>query len=102
MTKIWVKLIVLSALILVGYMKSVSAEDVDRGKLLYENHCGVCHTPAIHQRENRKSKTLVDISKWVIRWQHHLKLGWSFEEVSAVTRYLNATYYNIESSPSSK
>jgi len=80
----------------------VHAEDIDRGKLLYENHCGGCHTSAIHQRDDRKSNTLVEMSKWVIRWQYHLKLGWSFEEVRQVVGYLNATYYHIGRSPSEK
>lgn len=79
-----------------GYVQS---EEIDRGKLLYENHCGGCHSTTVHERENRKVNSLVDLSKMVIRWQYNQKLGWSFEEVSQVMHYLNQRYYQIEKQP---
>ena len=74
----------------------IHAEEVDPGKLLYENHCGACHTPEVHERANQKVNTLVDLSKMIIRWQYHLKLNWSVEEVRQVRQYLNNRYYNID------
>ena len=78
---------------------SADADDVDRGKLLYENHCGGCHTQAVHQRENRKVDNLVDLSKMIIRWQYHLKLEWSVEEVRHVMAFLNKRYYKLNLEP---
>jgi len=75
------------------------AADVERGQLLYQNHCGKCHTAAIHQRENSKVKNLVDLSTWVIRWQYHLKLNWEMEDVRHVMAYLNEEYYHIALRP---
>lgn len=73
---------------------NLQAADTHPGKLLYENHCGGCHTPAVHERPQRKVESLTDLSKWVIRWQYHLKLNWSVEEVSQVINYLNTQYYH--------
>jgi len=79
-----------------GYVQS---EEVDRGKLLYENHCGACHTTEVHKRGNRKVNSLVDLSRMVIRWQYHLKLEWSFDEVSQVMSFLNQRFYQIDKRP---
>lgn len=79
-----------------GYVQS---EEVDRGKLLYENHCSTCHTPEVHERGNRKVTSLVDLNKMVIKWQYHLKLNWSVEEVRQVMGYLNERYYQIDKRP---
>lgn len=72
---------------------------VDRGKLLYENHCQKCHESNVHTRDDRKVKNLVDLSKWVIRWQHHLELDWSYQEVRDVMHYLNQEFYQLNESP---
>ncbi len=77
----------------------VQAQAIDRGQLLYENHCVNCHTTDIHQRGNRKVNSLNDLSKMVIRFQHHLKLGWNVNDVGQVTRYLNQKFYQIPGLP---
>lgn len=68
---------------------------VHRGQLLYENHCQVCHDSTVHIREHHKAKSSSDVQGWVIRWQNHLKLGWTMEEVNQVTDYLSETFYKF-------
>ncbi|MDX2464254.1 MAG: hypothetical protein QNK31_07060 [Porticoccus sp.] len=66
-----------------------------RGQLLYENHCIVCHDSRVHIREKRKSRSVTDIAKWVLRWSQHLKLDWNRAEINQVTEYLNQRFYEL-------
>lgn len=72
--------------------ESVSAE---RGRLLYENHCTVCHASVVHVREDRKVQTRADLLAFIVRWQSYLGLGWSAGEVKDVLAYLNEKYYGL-------
>ena len=94
---LYVKLFFLGVIISISCI--VQSEEVDRGKLLYENHCGACHTAKVHERENRKVNSLVELSKMTIQWQYHLKLNWSIDEVRQVTKFLNERYYHFDSQP---
>jgi len=73
------------------------AADAERGRLLYENHCKVCHTSVVHVREERKAATREEIQAWIRRWQKELGLQWGTAEVDDVTEYLNDRYYRLES-----
>lgn len=80
---------------LVLILNSAQAAEVDRGQLLYENHCGGCHDSKAHLREDKLVKNLVDLSKQVIRWQYAQKLNWEYDDVIQVTRYLNQEFYHF-------
>ncbi len=71
----------------------VHAADINRGRMLYENHCGVCHKSVVHVREKRVSRSIGDINHQVGRWQSELKLGWDKTEIGDVVQYLNTRYY---------
>ena len=71
--------------------------DSSRGQLLYENHCIVCHDSRTHIREKRKSRSVADIEKWVLRWDQHLKLEWNRAEINDVIQYLNRRFYQFPS-----
>lgn len=73
------------------------AADAQRGRLLYQNHCTVCHTSVVHVRERRKAKTREDIQSWIRRWQAELGLSWGSDEVDDVTEFLNDRYYRLKS-----
>ena len=74
-----------------------TAADAARGRLLYENHCTVCHTSVVHVRERRKASSREDIQSWIRRWQKELGLQWGTPEVDDVTEYLNERYYQLKS-----
>ena len=67
----------------------------DRGAMLYENHCTICHTSVVHVREDHRATSDVDVENWVRRWSSDQKLGWSDEDVADVTAYLLRTFYNF-------
>ena len=67
--------------------------DAERGQLLYENHCTVCHASQVHIRDKRKARSEDDVLEWVERWRDHLQLNWGRQEVSDVQRYLYLRYY---------
>ena len=77
-----------------GYARAAEAE---RGRLLYENHCKVCHTSVVHIREERKATTREEIQTWIRRWRKELGLQWGTAEIDDVTEYLNNRYYRLES-----
>lgn len=83
-----------SALLVCGNATAVpDDESVSRGRLLYENHCGVCHTSKIHEREKRVAKNLDGIRFQVNRWQTHLKLQWNPQEIADVVNFVNDEFY---------
>jgi mono/diheme cytochrome c family protein len=71
------------------------AADVARGRALYENHCGFCHTPKIHSRANKLPMTKNEVRLMVDDWRRQSNLAWTPEEVEDVVEYLNATRYRF-------
>lgn len=64
-----------------------------RGELLYSTHCITCHTAIIHWREKKLATDFQSLETQVRRWQSNSSLGWSEDEITDVTHYLNRTYY---------
>ena len=71
----------------------VQADERERGRLLYENHCTTCHSSTVHVRTTHKARTLEDIETQVRRWSGELGLKWRDAEVAAVRHYLGVRYY---------
>ena len=69
------------------------AADPDRGRELYDTHCGSCHSASVHGRAKRAATNFEEIRAWVIRWKENLALGWSDDEVDDVSLYLDNSYY---------
>ena len=66
------------------------------GKMLYLNHCMICHESNAHIRAKRQARSREDIATWVTRWASYLELKWSDAYVEAVTEYIDETYYQFE------
>lgn len=77
----------------------IDPEARPRGQLLYENHCMVCHESVVHIRSKQSARSLEDLHARVVHWARYMKLPWSEEEVSDVTRFLESRYYKFESQP---
>jgi mono/diheme cytochrome c family protein len=72
-----------------------AAADSGRGAALYENHCQVCHSKRVHQRDQRLPANLAELRSEVERWQKQQNLRWSDEDVADVVEYLNSTQYKF-------
>lgn len=66
-----------------------------RGELLYATHCKACHTSEIHWRDKRLATDWDSLKAQVRHWQANAALGWSNDDITAVARYLNDTFYHF-------
>lgn len=69
------------------------AQNIDRGRSLYENHCQVCHTVQVHGRKGRTALSIGDLREIVDMWQRNQGLRWSAEESEDVVQFLSTTRY---------
>jgi cytochrome c2 len=69
------------------------AQNIERGRTLYENHCQVCHKADIHGRKNRMAIGIAELRDIVQRWQANQKLRWSPEEIEDVVQFLSTSRY---------
>lgn len=92
------KLLIAACLALAGVSPSAHAQpgqDATRGELLYSAHCGTCHAAEIHWRAQTLATDWRSLKAQVRRWQGNIGLGWSEDEITDVTRYLNTAYYHF-------
>jgi mono/diheme cytochrome c family protein len=79
-----------------------SAQDVERGKLLYETHCGACHYERVHQRLRPAVRDLDQLRDMVARWAPQTKHRFTLDEQEAVVQYLNESHYRFGLAPKRK
>ena len=71
------------------------AQDLQRGKMLYENHCRMCHDSIAFKRDQKIAHTYDEVRAQVTRWQTNTSLHWSAEDIANVASYVAKTYYRI-------
>ena len=69
--------------------------DPERGRVLYENHCVVCHTQRVHTRPNRIALTRAEVRAIVDHWQRQQNLVWSEQDTADVVEFLGRTQYKF-------
>ena len=74
----------------------VPAAAQSRGELLYTTHCVACHTTEVHWRDRRLATDWDSLQAQVARWQAIGFLAWSDDDIVAVTKYLNESYYGFK------
>ena len=86
----------LAALVL-GVLASAPARPVDleRGQVLYENHCRMCHESIAFKRQDKIARNYDEVRAQVVRWQTNTSLRWSAEDIDNVASYVARTYYKI-------
>ena len=77
-----------------------AAQDSDRGRMLYELHCGGCHYERVHQRVKSDVKGLDDLRDAVARWAAQTKHRFTLDELEEVVAYLNRSHYRFGLPPS--
>jgi mono/diheme cytochrome c family protein len=83
----------LSAPLWFAFGLPAQAQAPSRGELLYNTHCGACHSTQMHWRQKKLATTWDTLKAQVQRWQGVAGLEWSDAEVEEVARYLNDTIY---------
>ena len=73
-----------------------AAQDLARGKLLYETQCNECHYERVHERLRSDVKDLAGLRDTVWRWSQKTKQrSFSLDELEDITLYLNASHYRF-------
>jgi len=84
------------AIALVVFSLAASAQDPERGRLLYQTHCGGCHYERTHQERLRPAvRDLEDLRDMVARWAPQTKRGYTLDELDDIVQYLNETHYRF-------
>ena len=74
---------------------TATSAHLERGKLLHDTHCGMCHDSVAYKRDKKVAATYEEVRAQVVRWQTNTSLHWSDEDIDNVTAYLAKTYYNL-------
>ena len=73
------------------------AQDGERGRVLYETHCGECHYERIHRRDPSRSlvKTYPQLQAEVARRAELTKRRFTMDELDEIAAYLNRSHYRF-------
>lgn len=71
------------------------AQNYDRGRQLYENHCQACHSSLLHSPVKGQLKSFKELEARVASWSVHAAKDWSADEVDDVSYYLDRTFYHF-------
>ncbi len=86
----------ISTVLLVTNLGGVAqAGELAKGKELHEFNCLSCHGTEVYTRENRMIGSMDSLITQVNRCNVNLNTGWFDDEVEAVARYLNESYYKF-------
>lgn len=71
------------------------AQDIERGRELFENHCQACHRDSVKLFEHPKVKDPVELKKRIQGWALHMGSDWSESEIEDVLHFLNHKTYHF-------
>jgi mono/diheme cytochrome c family protein len=86
-------------LLLVWSLCAAAQEDAQRGKVLYETHCGGCHYGSLHDRARTKIGGLADLRDEVSRWAPQTGRSFTLDDREDVVQYLNESHYRFGLAP---
>jgi len=82
-------------LIAAAAVPAAVAADLERGRMLHENHCRMCHDSIAYKRGDRIAGTYAQVKAQVTRWQTNTGLRWSEADIESVTAFVAKTYYKL-------
>lgn len=85
----------IASLLLAACALGAQAQDLQRGRLLYETHCATCHTEKLHGREKTIVKSMADLRDQVVRWAPQTKRTFSPDELEDIAQHLNRSHYRL-------
>ncbi len=87
---------ILPALLVLMTTAPLYAADISHGKSLQQENCMGCHDDGMYTRDNRRVNSMDSLQKQVTRCEQSLGLKWFDDDVSAVTDYLNTSFYHFK------
>lgn len=89
-------LLATSLVFVVGLADADDAKvELETGHALYEENCLGCHKDEVMIREDRRVKNLVQLDSQVRLCDSNLNLQWMDDDIEAVSKYLNKTFYRF-------
>jgi mono/diheme cytochrome c family protein len=90
-----------ASLLLLAFLPfAAAAQDAERGRLLYQTHCGGCHYERMHDERLRPAvRDLADLRDMVARWAPQTKRSFTLDEREDIVQYLNESHYRFGLSP---
>jgi len=73
----------------------LQAQELQRGRLLYETYCATCHTEKLHERDKTVVKSMADLRDQVVRWAKQTKRSFTLDELEDIAHYLNQSHYRL-------
>lgn len=77
------------------FAAAACAQDAERGRVLYETHCGGCHDERAHYRLRSDIRDLADLRDTVARWAPQTKRSFTLDELEDVVQHLNESHYRF-------
>jgi hypothetical protein len=71
------------------------AQDEDRGRVLHDTYCVMCHDARIYTREDRIARDYRDIRGEVRRWAVNIGMKWDDADVERVATHIATKYYRL-------
>ena len=87
-----------AGLVLIGaVLLPALAQNAQRGRQVYETHCGGCHYARVHERERGRSsvKSYAELRVEVARWAAQVGRPFTLEDLDDIAAYLNASHYGF-------
>ena len=82
---------------------AAAAQDVERGRLLYQTHCGGCHYERTHDERLRPAvRDLSQLRDMVAQWAPQTKRAYTLDELEDIVQYLNQAHYRFGLPPKKK
>jgi mono/diheme cytochrome c family protein len=86
----------ISFLFLLLAAAAVHAQGIDRGRLLYETHCGSCHTERLLDREKSLIRSYADLRAEVGRRAAQTGRQFSPDELDDIIEFLDRSHYRLD------
>jgi mono/diheme cytochrome c family protein len=89
-----------SLLLALAFPLLAAAQDLQRGRLLYQTHCGGCHYERTHDERVRPAvRDLDQLRDMVAKWAQQTKRSYTLDELDDIVQYLNEAHYRFGLAP---
>ena len=89
-----------SLLLALAFPLLAAAQDLQRGRLPYQTHCGGCHYERTHDERVRPAvRDLDQLRDMVAKWANETKRSYTLDELDDIVQYLNEAHYRFGLAP---